>query len=80
VLNRAGVVRGVGFCLLLFAVPCFLWRGWYFITLGALLAVSGAWRFFAPESSIKLQKITYPRWVHGLLLFGGACLVFALQP
>jgi hypothetical protein len=80
VLSRTGVVRGVGLCLLLLAVPCFLWRGWYFLMLGSLLAISGAWRLLTPENSIKLQKITYPRWVHGLLLLGGAGLVFALQP
>jgi hypothetical protein len=79
-MSRRRMVQAVGCALLLLAVPCFLWRGWYFFAIGILLAVSGAWRLFAPEHSIKMQKTSYPRWVHGLLLLGGAGLVYALQP
>jgi hypothetical protein len=79
-LSRSGLVRSVGFCLLLAAIPCFVWRGWYFIGTGAVLVACGAWRLFAPEHSIRMQKESYPRWVHGLLLLGGAGLVFTLQP
>ena len=79
-LSRREVVRAVGLGVLLLAIPCFFWRGWYFFAVGALLAASGAWRLFAPEHSIRMQQESYPRWVHGLLLLAGAGLVYTLQP
>jgi hypothetical protein len=79
-LSRHKVVRAVGFGILFLAIPCFFWRGWFFLTIGTLLAGSGAWRLFAPEHSIRMQKKSYPRWVHGLLLLGGAGLIYTLQP
>jgi hypothetical protein len=33
-----------------------------------------------PQSSIRAQQRSYPRWVHGCLLVGGAILVWALRP
>jgi hypothetical protein len=73
-------VRAVGILLLISAIPCLLWRGWYFWTLFASLGASGFWRLCFPQSSIRAQQQTYPRWVHGFLLLGGAALVWALRP
>jgi hypothetical protein len=79
-MSKPGLVRSVGASLILLSVPCLLWRGWYFLTLFTALVVSGAWRFFFPQSSIRAQERTYPRWVHGCLLLGGAIAVCALRP
>ena len=73
-------VRSVGAALLLLAIPCIVWRGWYFWTLLLALAVSGIWRLCFPQNSIRAQRTLYPRRVHGLLLIGGAFLVWALRP
>jgi hypothetical protein len=78
-LNRPATVRMIGGLLFLVAVPCFLWRGGYFLLLGILLAVSGAWRLFFPASSIRAQAGTYPRWVHGCLLLLGGFGVWGLS-
>jgi hypothetical protein len=79
-MSRVIVVRAVGALLLVLAIPCLVWRGWYFWTLFAGLAVSGVWRLVFPQSSIRAQQRSYPRWVHGCLLVGGAILVLALRP
>jgi hypothetical protein len=79
-MSRALVVRGVGMLLLVLAIPCLVWRGWYFWTLFVGLTVSGLWRLLFPQSSIRAQQRSYPRWVHGYLLVGGAILVWALRP
>ena len=79
-MSRAPVVRGVGMLLLVLAIPCLVWRGWYFWTLFVGLTVSGLWRLLFPQSSIRAQQRSYPRWVHGYLLVGGAILVWALRP
>jgi hypothetical protein len=79
-MSKPPVVRAVGIFLVLLAIPCLLGRGWYFWTLAAGLAVSGFWRACFPESSIRAQQRSYPRWVHGCLLIGGAILVWTLQP
>jgi hypothetical protein len=73
-------VRAVGAVLLLLAIPCIVWRGWYFWTLLPALAVSGIWRLCFPQNSIRAQRTLYPRRVHGVLLIGGALLVWALRP
>ena len=79
-LRNARTVRSVGAVLLALAIPCLFWRGWYFWMLFAALAVSGIWRLGFPQSSIRAQRTLYPRRVHGLLLIGGALLVWALRP
>jgi len=79
-MSRVFVVRAVGLLLLVAAIPCLLWRGWYYLTLFAALAVSGVWRLCFPWSSIRAQQRSYPRWVHGCLLVGGAALVLRLRP
>ena len=58
-------VRRVGAALFLLVLPCLLFRGWYFWTLGVLLAGHGGFRLFAAELNIRMQKGAYPRWVHG---------------
>jgi hypothetical protein len=72
--------RTVGAVLLALAIPCLVWRGWYFWMLFLALAVSGIWRLGFPQSSIHAQRTLYPRRVHGLLLLGGGLLVWALRP
>jgi len=52
-MSRAPVVRGVGMLLLVLAIPCLVWRGWYFWTLFVGLTVSGLWRLLFPQSSIR---------------------------
>jgi len=79
-LANPGAVRLIGGLLLLLAIPCLWWRGWYFWTLFALLLVSGIWRLCFPRNSIRAQERTYPRWVHGCIMLGGAALVWALRP
>jgi hypothetical protein len=79
-MNRTPIVRAIGAILILLSIPSLIWRGWYFWTLGIALALSGLWRACFPESSIRAQQKSYPRWVHGCLLIGGAILVWALQP
>jgi hypothetical protein len=79
-LAKPGVVRFIGACLLLFSLPCLRWRGLYFWTLFAGLAVSGTWRFFAPQHSNRAQERSYPRWVHGCLMLAAAIAVWALRP
>ena len=79
-MSNSQVVRVVGALLLALAVPCFVWRGWYFWTLFAALTASGLWRLCFPQSSIRAQRGSYPRWVHGCLLVGGAVLVWVLRP
>lgn len=79
-MSNRKVVRLVGACLVLFALPCFLWRGWFFRTLFVLLLISGVWRLCFPKHSIRSQQRVYPRRVHALLLIGGALLIWALAP
>ena len=79
-LRKPGLVRFVGAWLLLLSVPCLRWRGWYFWTLFGALALSGIWRLCFPRHSIRAQERSYPRWVHGCLLLGGAVAVWALRP
>jgi hypothetical protein len=79
-MSRPGVVRFAGGSLLLLAIPCLRWRGWFFWALFVLLAISGMWRLFFPQHSIRAQQRTYPRWVHGCLLLGGGLAVWALKP
>lgn len=73
-------VRTTGTLLLALAIPCLVWHGWYFRALFAGLTVSGAWRLCFPQSSIRMQRRLYPRRVHGVLLAGGAILVWTLRP
>jgi len=79
-LSKPAVVRFIGACLLLFSLPCLWWRGWYFWTQFAALAISGTWRFFFPQHSIRAQERSYPRWVHGCLMLAAAIAVWALRP
>jgi hypothetical protein len=78
-MSREPVVRSVGALLTVLALPALLWGGWYFRVLFAGLMASGLWRLFFPANSIRLQRRTYPRWVHGCLLVGGALLVWILR-
>jgi hypothetical protein len=71
-------VRRVGAGLLVLALPCFVWKGWYFWTLGGLLALSGALRLFAPQWNVRLQERAYPRWVHGWVMVTGGVLTGAV--
>lgn len=73
-------VRFVGGLLLLLAVSCFWCNGWFFKAISGLLLVSDIWRLFFPEHSIRTQRSTYPRWVHGCFLLGGAIAVWTLKP
>jgi hypothetical protein len=73
-------VRLVGALLLLLALPCFLWRGWYFLSLGTLLLLSGGLRVLAPDFNVSLQRRAYSRAVHGWVMAGGALLAWALFP
>jgi hypothetical protein len=41
VMSKPSVVRSVGTGLLLLAIPCLVWRGWFYWTLLVVLAVSG---------------------------------------
>ncbi len=79
-MSRISVVQGTGALLLLLAVPSLVLRGWFFWTLFFALTVSGIWRLGFPGSSIRAQQRSYPRWVHGCLLTGGAVLVWMLRP
>jgi hypothetical protein len=79
-MSKPLVVRCVGGVLLLLAAACLAWRGWFFYTLFALLAVSGIWRLFFPLHSIRAQQRSYPRWVHGCLLMGGAMAIWFFRP
>jgi len=79
-LRNTRTVRSVGVALLALAIPCLLWRGWYFWMLLLALTVSGIWRLCFPQHSIRVQRTLYPRRVHGLLLIAGALLVWALRP
>ena len=79
-LRNPRTIRAVGTVLLVLVIPCALWRGWYFWVLFLALAVSGIWRLGFPQNSIRAQRTLYPRRVHGLLLIGGALLVWALRP
>ena len=79
-MTQTGTVRSVGALLLVLAIPCVLWRGWYFWTLFSALAVSGTWRLRFPHDSIRVQRSIYPRRVHGFLLIAAAFLVWALRP
>ena len=79
-MTHTRTVRSVGAVLLVLAIPCLLWRGWYFWALFLALAVSGIWRLCFPQKSIRVQRTIYPRRVHGLLLIGGGFLVWALRP
>ena len=78
-MKNARIVRAVGILLLVLAIPCLAWRGWYFRTLLLALTVSGIWRLCFPQSSIRLQRTIYPRRIHGLLLIGGAIFVWVLR-
>ena len=79
-LGNPVLIRFVGAFLLLLALPCLKWGGWYFWTLFGALVISGFWRLFFPNHSIHAQEATYPRWVHGCLLSGGAVAVWVLRP
>ncbi len=79
-MSNVTLVRAVGSLLLTLAIPCLVWRGWYFWTLFAGLTISGVWRLCYPQSSIRVQQRSYPRWIHGCLLVAGAVLVWALCP
>ena len=79
-MSKSGLVRVLGACLLLISIPCLYWGGWYFGVLFGLLVSSGAWRLCFPEHSIHAQERSYPRWVHGCLLLGGALAVWAFRP
>ena len=68
-LSARSTVRFVGGLLLLLAVSCLWWNGWFFKdALSVSLAVSGLWRFCFPDHSIRAQRAMYSRWVHGCLL------------
>lgn len=73
-------VRSLGVVLLVLAIPCVVWRDWYFGVLFLALAASGIWRLCFPQNSIRVQRTIYPRRIHGLLLISGAFLVWALRP
>ena len=79
-MSRPGLVRFVGGWLLVLSVPCLWWRGRYFGVLFGALSLSGAWRLCFPRHSIRAQEWSYPRWVHGCLLLGGAMAVWVLGP
>jgi hypothetical protein len=79
-LTKPVIVRFIGASLLLLSLPCLKWRGWYFWTIFAGLAISGLWRFLFPQHSISAQERTYPRWVHGCLMLAAAIAVWALRP
>jgi uncharacterized membrane protein YdbT with pleckstrin-like domain len=79
-LSRTPIIRVIGVILMMLSIPCLFWRGWYFWTLGVALALSGLWRACFPENSVRAQQKSYPRWVHGCLLIGGAILVWVLEP
>lgn len=74
------IVRTIGALLLMLAVPCLIWRGWYFLTLFLGLVVSGIWRLCFPQNSVEMQQKSYPRRVHGALLLGAAILVWVMYP
>jgi hypothetical protein len=79
-LTKPVIVRLVGAFLLLLSLPCLVWRGSYFWILFAGLAISGLWRLFFPQHSIRAQEKSYPRWVHGCLMLAAATAVWALRP
>jgi hypothetical protein len=79
-MSRKTSVRSVGALLLAIAVPCLVWPEWYFWILFAGLTASGLWRLLFPQSSIRAQQRSYPRWVHGCLMVGGAVLIWVLHP
>jgi hypothetical protein len=79
-MSKARVVRTAGALLLMLAIPSLVWRGWYFWTIFAALTASGLWKLCSPQSSIRAQRQSHPRWVHGCLLVGGAILVWAQRP
>lgn len=79
-MKNAHTIRAVGALLLALAIPCLVWRSWYFWALLVGLVASGIWRLCFPQNSIRLQRTIYPRRVHGLLLIGGAILVWVLRP
>jgi hypothetical protein len=79
-MSKPALVRFIGGALLVLSVPCLWWRGWYFWTLFGALVLSGAWRFVFPHHSIHAQQHSYPRWVHGYLLLGGAIALWAFRP
>jgi hypothetical protein len=79
-MKNARIVRAVGVLLVALAVPCLAWSGWYFRTLLSALTVSGIWRLCFPQNSIRLQRTIYPRRVHGVLLIGGAIVIWTVRP
>jgi len=79
-MSNPQTVRVVGGSLLLLAIPSVFWGGWFFESLGFLLAASGAWRLCFPVHSIRVQRKAYPRWVHGCLLLVGAIVIWVLKP
>jgi hypothetical protein len=62
-------VRVVGAILLGLVLPATIWG---FYVLAILLVIFGLPRLFAPGRSIRLQQLSYPRRVHGVLLVMGA--------
>lgn len=79
-MSKLVAVRLVGAILLIFSATGLHWRGLFFWTLSAALAISGIWRLCFPRHSIRTQQRIYPRWIHGCLLLTGAILVWALGP
>ena len=74
IFRQTRAVRAVGILLLALAVPCFVWRSPYFLTLGILLTISGALRALTPGLNVRVQKRAYPRWVHGWIMATGAVI------
>jgi len=79
-MSKPAAIRLTGAILLLLALVGLQWHGWFFWTLSASLAASGAWRLCFPHHSIRTQQRLYPRWVHGCLLLAGSVAVWALHP
>jgi hypothetical protein len=79
-MSKPVLVRLVGGCLLMISIPCLWWRGLYFDVLLGALILSGVWRLCFPRHSIRAQENSYPRWVQGCLLLGGAVAVWVLRP
>jgi hypothetical protein len=79
-LGKPLLIRLTGIVLLILALGCLHWHGWFIRTLAAALGISGFWRLFFPQNSIRTQQSLYPRWVHGCLLLAGAIAVWALRP
>jgi len=69
-------VRIVGAILLGLIFPAAVWG---FYALAILLLIFGLPRLFTPRLSIRLQRLSYPRRMHGVLLVMGAVGLWILS-